>query len=371
MNRAKTTSLFLSGAFVLIIFGVGFVQAGIELSRRERPQALDLFLRTPTVKNLRLFEKDIENASWFAQRLRPWTQYAQFALLNDGGEDTLIGRDGWFFYKPDVEYLVEPCKNDSEVVSAIVSFRDQLAARGAHLLVVPAPGKPSVYPEMVAARAGMTRAHTHEVMSVLRDSGIEVMDLYDVFDTKRDEGQLYLRQDTHWSPEGMQRAAQAVAERLLALGWAVKRPVVYEARPAPVTRYGDVLRMMKAPRIEGLFEPEDIASSQVVRRDTGALYQDAPASEILVLGDSFLRIYERDEPGSAGFIAHLARELGQPLASIVNDGGASTLVRQELTRRPALLDGKKLVIWEFVERDIRFGAEGWQDIRLPGAQSGG
>ena len=35
-----------------------------------------------------------------------------------------------------------------------------------------------------------------------------------------------------------------------------------------------------------------------------------------------------DEPGAAGFIAHLARELGQPLTSIVNDGGASTLVRQ-------------------------------------------
>ena len=60
-----------------------------------------------------------------------------------------------------------------------------------------------------------------------------------------------------------------------------------------------------------------------------------PESEVLILGDSFLRIYEQDEPGSAGFIAHLARELGQPLTSIVNDGGASTLVRQELARRPS------------------------------------
>ena len=53
-----------------------------------------------------------------------------------------------------------------------------------------------------------------------------------------------------------------------------------------------------------------------------------PESEVLILGDSFLRIYEQDEPGAAGFIAHLARELGQPLTSIVNDGGGSTLVRQ-------------------------------------------
>ena len=78
-----------------------------------------------------------------------------------------------------------------------------------------------------------------------------------------------------------------------------------------------------------------------------------------------MRIYEQDEPQSAGFIAHLAYELGQPVASIVNDGGASTLVRQELHRRPRLFVNKKLVIWEFVERDIRFGTEGWQPVPLP------
>ncbi len=61
---------------------------------------------------------------------------------------------------------------------------------------------------------------------------------------------------------------------------------------------------------------------QVVQSDDGTPYRDRPESEVLILGDSFLRIYEQDEPGAAGFIAHLARELGQPLTSIVNDGGA-------------------------------------------------
>ena len=57
-----------------------------------------------------------------------------------------------------------------------------------------------------------------------------------------------------------------------------------------------------------------------------------------------------------------------PLTTIVNDGGASTLVRQELARKSHLLGGKKVVIWEFVERDFRFGTDGWQRVRLP-AQS--
>jgi hypothetical protein len=55
------------------------------------------------------------------------------------------------------------------------------------------------------------------------------------------------------------------------------------------------------------------------------------------------------------------------VAAIVNDGGASTLVRQELHRRAALLTNKKVVVWEFVERDIRFGTEGWQLVPLPPA----
>ena len=130
-------------------------------------------------------------------------------------------------------------------------------------------------------------------------------------------------------------------------------------------RLGDVLIMMSLPLTNRLFQPESVACKQVVREDTGELYQDDKASPLLILGDSFLRIYERDEPKSAGLISHLAQALSMPLTSIVNDGGASTLVRQELSRKPELLQNKQVVIWEFVERDIRFGTEGWQKVPLP------
>jgi hypothetical protein len=84
----------------------------------------------------------------------------------------------------------------------------------------------------------------------------------------------------------------------------------------------------------------------------------------LLLGDSFSRVFQTDRPGAAGLIANLAWELGTPLASLVNDGGASTLVREQLARQPGLLDGKKLLIWAFVERDVRFGTRGWREIEI-------
>jgi hypothetical protein len=134
--------------------------------------------------------------------------------------------------------------------------------------------------------------------------------------------------------------------------------------PVTVRRRGDLVEMLEVPQIERALEPERLSCLQVVDSDAGTPYRDRPESEVLILGDSFLRIYEQDEPGSAGFIAHVARELGQPLSSIVNDGGASTLVRQALARRPRLLLNKKLVIWEFAEREIRYGTEGWQIVPL-------
>ncbi|MBI4660267.1 MAG: hypothetical protein HY735_15625 [Verrucomicrobia bacterium] len=176
---------------------------------------------------------------------------------------------------------------------------------------------------------------------------------------------LYLAQDSHWSPAGVELAAEAVARRLIERGWARTGTAEYRERPAAVERRGDVLQMLQSPAIERRVTPEKVPCSQVMRADTGQPYQDDTQSEVLILGDSFLRIYEQDEPGSAGFIAHLAKALRQPLTSLVSDGGASTLVRQELFRRPALLKNKRVVVWEFAERDIRLGAEGWQNVPLP------
>jgi hypothetical protein len=162
----------------------------------------------------------------------------------------------------------------------------------------------------------------------------------------------------------MRLAAHAVAERLLQLGWVERGKVHYDLKPAPVSRHGDVVQMIRNPWIERLFPAEEMVCSQVLSADRREPYRDDPGSPVLVLGDSFLRIYQGDEPRSAGFIAHLARELALPIASLVNDGGASTLVRQELYRRPTLLAGKRVVVWQFVERDLRFGTEGWQKIPL-------
>ncbi len=368
MKKTTYPRIALTGFTLAVLFGLPLVQAGIEWAGGDAPQCLDLFREPPSEAHLRSFEHDLEANSWFAAQARPVMQMAEFAALGNLGAKALAGRDGWLFYKPGVQYLIEPCHTVSDAVSAIVAFRDALEARGIHLLVIPAPGKASVYPDRLTARAERDgrpmKTHTTRLIDALCRAGIETINLPEVFASQRDSA-LYLVRDTHWSPEGMRLAAETTARRLLELGWVERGETGYALKSLSLARSGDVVDMVQNPWIAARFEPETIECAQVAHADTGEAYADSPDSPVLVLGDSFLRIYERDEPGSAGFIAHLARELSMPLTSIVNDGGASTLVRQELYRKPQLLAGKRVVVWEFVERDIRFGTEGWQHVPLP------
>jgi lysophospholipase L1-like esterase len=383
MKTIRDPQWFLILMFLAIIVAVPLVQVVVEARQGERPQALDVCSRMPTAASLRVYERNLEDASWAAAHMRPWIQYAQFAWLKDGGAKALMGREGWLFYKPGVQYLTERPRarkattTADEAVAAIAAFRDELAGRGIQLLVVPAPNKESVYPEKLTRRAesfrGVLCAETQTLLRRLQAAGVEVVDLFGSFAAGKSEAgessspALYLTQDSHWSPAGVDLAAKAVAQRILERGWVRPGATEYEDRLVTVERVGDVLRMLQAPQLERDAVPERVPCAQVQRRDTGQPYQDDPDSDVLVLGDSFLRIYEKDEPGAAGFIAHLSKALAKPVASIVNDGGASTLVRQELYRRPALLAKKRLVIWEFVERDIRWGTEGWQAVPVPQA----
>lgn len=354
----------------LAVLGLGLpLQVIIQLSDGERPTVLQLFDRLPSEDNLRDFERELERRAAVPNQIRPWIQWLNFTLLQDAGEKGIRGQDGWLFYRPGVWYLTQAWSPGTDGAgTAIRSFHDQLAERGIRLLVVPVPGKATVYPDRLTSRAeGLAvpvNTHTQALVRDLRREGIEALDLTDEFARTRrqQQGDLYLAQDTHWSPLGLRIAARAISNRILGLGWLKRGPHDYELEEVTIRRHGDIVEMMQSPPLRDSLPVEEIETSVV---QLGRIpYADDPASEVLILGDSFLRIYQTDAPGSAGLIAHLADQLGFPLASIVNDGGASTLVRQQLSRSPQLLEGKRVVIWQFVERDIRFGVEGWQDVQL-------
>ena len=424
MKPSRKSELLLLICFLAIIAGVPVTQTCIELARHERVQATDVFRYEPTAKNLRQFEHTLEEKSWFQQKLRPLLQWFLFATLQDTGAKGVLGRDRWLFYRPDLRYLVEPDRveagpSDSKWVPppehsthresaqrAILRFRDQLRERGITLVVMPVPGKPSVYPDQVTRRtageARQFRSPTLELIEGLQRQGVATVDLFATFQTARGGGgPLYLARDTHWTPLGAQIAAQAVAAKLGEMHLAPATRKEFRTQGITVTRWGDILDMMQIPGLRDAFAAETAECVQVLDPALGPLVPGAsdrpgtycyPGQQavVLVLGDSFCRIYQYPEPqslgnmpatattgrpegsgakrllpGSAGFISHLALALGSPVDAIVSDGGSATDVRRKLSTNPEILDGKQVIIWEFVERDIALGSQGWQDVALP------
>jgi hypothetical protein len=378
MSRACSKTLVF--AFVGIIFAVPVFQAIWEKAvEHESLRVLGVFKKVPSEANLRSFEKELEESSKFADWVRPLFRQARWLLLRDLGDKAVAGADGWAYYGPDVRYLGEryfrECKpegptDDPAVV--IADFAEQLGRRGIHLLVVPVPSKPSIAPERL--RGGLASSlelsvHTRRFMDELRGRGLDVVDLYTQLVREQrehpDRPRLYLAADTHWTGEGARLVAALLAERVrTVVGAPALQPQRdYHRETVTVARRPDIPRMSRLPGEATAFPAENTTAYRVLDAD-GEPYADSDDAQILLLGDSFSRIYQTDEPEAAGLIANLAYELHTPLTSIVNDGGASTLVRQELARNLDLLRGKRLVIWAFAERDLRFGMKGWEKIAL-------
>jgi hypothetical protein len=350
---------------------------------------------------IRPYEKELENKSILATALRPVVMFGLYSLFQDLGDKGILGKSNWFYYKPDVDYVIAPYCRDrrsllhdqngknlaDDPVPAIKNFKKQLGDMGIDLIVVLMPAKPSIYPDML--NPGMSPAlsgtisPTLRVIRQLRDEGVDAIDMFTPFAQERkndsDAGDsIYLSKDTHWKGRAVLTAARVIAERVKQYPWYEPGTTEYAVDTVYLDRVGDVGTMTTLPAFKmhdlGMTFPTErtrcFQVKQVVRdaqgNETGrVLYKDEfKNSKILLMGDSYCRIFQSDEPRASGWIAHIARELSQPIASLVTDGGASTIVRQSLARRPGLLKGKKLVIWEVVERDLLYGAEGWKDVPI-------
>lgn len=366
-----------------------------------------------TSRYLRAFENKVEDENALVLAFRPKYQLAVWNVFNDPGEKVVLGancqdesgcagRPGrWLFYRQDVEFLVQPSPLDvrsaklDNPVQAILKFRDQLKAKGVELLVVVVPGKPSIYPERLTGVDGLKLAgHGKAILDSLAILGLNTVDLYTpLLAAKADDanqGALYLDDDTHWTPRGAELAAGEIAKKVNAMVEAglinIGEPSMdYVVSDSLADRMGDIGEMsglnkfnvFKVQQVTGhvIYQqeiserteaPADSLSDSTVVRDTvkTPFKDDFRKSKILILGDSFSRIYQTDAPVNAGWIAHFAKNISRPVSSIVSDGGASTLVREKLARKAGVLKGRKLLIWEFVERDLRFGAEGWKTIEF-------
>jgi len=416
---SRAMASVLTGCFLLAIFAVPLAQAVWEL-RSGSPKVIEiinLFSKAAAayqsdgeqtlwdrvfaangalLRGIGDYEKQLEDTSFMAQFFIPRMQALTSRYVGLGNEQVYLGRDGWLFYRPEVDYVTGApfldanfqkrrarCGDASagaaiqpDPVLAIVDFQRQLANRGVHLIVLPAPVKPVIEPDRLSAAYPLPISEPVQnpsytaFLDALTEAGVDWLDVSQaLLDLRKQTGEdSFLVTDTHWAPGAMTEAAALLAAKVrgyLPQGVAVEIQRGEETVEGP----GDIAAMLKLPAGSTLY-PKQKVTLQPVSMGDGKPWKPDPSSPALLLGDSFSNIYSLGAMGwgaSAGFAEQLSASLGVSVDAILRNDAGAFATREMLVRDLAQgrdrLAGKKVLIWEFAMRELAVGD--WKILPLP------
>ena len=251
------------------------------------------------------WELKLEGAD-FTEAPRRHLQAMLTAVLQEGNRKTVMGEDGWLFFRP-----------------AIVEFARQLQAEDVELMLVPIPVKPMIYGlNGKPLEAPLLHKDAPKFYAELEDAGVTVLDLAPLLSDWAKDTAVFLKQDTHWNPRTMERCARFVSDTIRRRPWFEEvdsQPNRFSYQPGKAEYIGDLVEKLDFPEGRNPFNVEKVSLTHVINTKTR-------------------------EPA--------ARHLGLSVDTIAQNGQASTGVRRTLASRPGALEGKKLVIWAIAARDL-------------------
>jgi hypothetical protein len=349
---------------------------------REGPVARALDFGSALGNELWLWQRSMKQQSVLVETVVPAANRVLTGWLGAGSEEVYVGREGWLFYKPDVDYATGPGFLDERCLAkrreqgvrpdprpAILDLKRQLQARGITLIVMPAPAKPTIHPEALsgayAADGPVLQNPSYaQFKADLEREGVLVFDVAEALRASyvADGRPGFLRTDSHWRPEAVELSARLlkrfIDERVpLPAGPAVR----YRSETVQRTAQGDLAVMLRLHRDRGAFGAETVTLQEVMMPAMGS-WRPSRSADMLVMGDSFSNVYSLAPMGwgeSAGFVEQLASAMHRPVDAILrnNSGGYATreMLAHEMARGRDRLAGKRIVVWQFASRELAFG----------------
>ena len=407
-DEIERTSISHRGAkwasivFIAILIFVPLMQVALDYSQGKRTilpfTASESMTEKPLIQSVFSFnkaviewkidwEKQLEEESFLRDIFPAPFQWSLTALMGTGNEKAIMGKEGWLFYRNDVDYLANKgflqreilkLREQNEAVNsnpidAIIDFRNQLAKMGIELIVLPTPNKAMVMPEKLSSsfddNTGILQNESYQAfINKLQQYHVNVFDISELIRVQKLAGRdVFLKTDTHWTPETMQKIAKTLADSIAALTDLENDTSIYMRKPVNVKAQGDIALMLKLTNPAKYFEPQTVTIQQVWCKNK--LWEADENAEVLLLGDSYANIFSVEDLGwgtSAGLSEQLSYELNKGLDRICQNGGGAYTTREilatELKRGNNRLKNKKVVVWQFAIREL---AEGnWKTIPM-------
>jgi alginate O-acetyltransferase complex protein AlgJ len=306
-----------------------------------------------TLANINAELQKYGGGSWeeWGNKLAPFREAARKRTPPKNG--LRIRGDEWQFI------VLDRMDNDA-ARKAIVHFDRQLKARGIDLIVVPLPGKLSIYPDFVFSDVACDRlaaVAAKRMMKELLENDVEVVDLFTIYRDKRLETQdktplYYYSEDTHWRNLAAQMAGAQIAERL-------KRYDFVQKALAAGNRYSSKVEKRQTTKNN----PDTVLA--VYDSRTNAYHPDEPgdaASPVVITGDSYSK-YNCQQ--GAHLAAQAALHIGLPLTYESTEGLSSDVpvLMARLQKEKNFLANRKVFVWTWIWMSYQ-GRKDWAPVDL-------
>lgn len=347
-TTAKTFGLTAAPAFALPVLFLGYAVVanyefvtGLGRDISEMPKSVSAYLSGEAATQIDSYYKKI-----MPHRVPSIDVMgaARYAIFREGRSGVVVGNDGWLFSREEFAAPLDRTSDLAEAATGLTQIRDELAAQGINLVVVPLPAKADVYREHLsnAAIPDDLVALYDDFTAVLDQQGIRYVDTRQPLLAAKTEGQLFLTTDTHWTPFGAGIVAAAVGD---ALGQTAPGAYTISAKPA-AEREGDLSKFIVTGGLAPLvgLGPESVTPYEATT--------SADASPGDIFGPSSIPYtlsgtsYSANELWS--FSESLKAALGADVLNMAEEGKGPISPMRTLLASDTLKDSPpETVIWEF------------------------
>lgn len=268
----------------------------------------------------------------------------RYLAVGEGRKGVVAGSDGWLFTAEEVRPAP---KSLDPALDRIERVRDELAAAGSRLVIVPVPGKIDVHVEQSDAETATGIAQLYDrFLDGLSGRDIAALDARSFLRAQAATGRAFFRTDTHWTPKG----AEAVAKGLARSGLVPMGEMPFSVTQGAVDRFtGDLVSFVTDDRLAPLvgLSPEITAPYTAESQEEAGLdiFAGAGSGATLLIGTS----YSANPAWSFAEALKLALRKDVLNFAVEGQGPAQPmldfLASSEFTEAPPAV-----VIWEFPVR---------------------
>jgi len=278
-----------------------------------------------------------------------------FKLFNEGRPGVVLGRDQWLYSDEEFNPIVNEELNLQGNYALVEGVRQTLKEKGVKLVMAIVPAKARLYPEHLGeVKPSSIHGNLYQDFHArVAADKILAPDLLGPFNKAKLNGeQVFLRTDTHWTPEGAQVAAETLAKTIQAKFPLSGEPQQFVTKPAEkVTHKGDLRLFLP---LDPLFENLMPAQEPLQKRNTVAV-SDQPAGDDALFANTEVPVALIGTSYSANpnwnFVGALKQALNSDVVNYAEDGHGPILPMLSYLKSDAFKNSPpQVLIWEFPER---------------------